>query len=193
MANFWLGTYERDKMECFREYLRPGSVVYDVGANVGIYTVLACRMVGVEGRVFSFEPSPDNVQRLAENIRVNKFNNVEIVPSAVSVTDGFATFDSEADPCVRKISESGALRVETVSLDSFVASGKPFPNLMKIDVEGAELDVLRGAQKLLVEHGPTIFLATHGEQVHAECVSFLKELGYGLTFLESDEILARAA
>jgi FkbM family methyltransferase len=191
MPNFWLGTYEREKYELFYKELSAGKVVYDIGANTGIYTVLACRSVGASGRVFAFEPATMNLFYLHENIRANQFVNCEVVPKAVSNSDGTVQFELSGEPCLGRISADGLLRVPSTSLDSFVSTGKPMPHLLKIDVEGAEYDVLTGARRVLLQARPTIFLATHGENVHAECTSMLEKLGYTLHYLTANEIIAR--
>jgi FkbM family methyltransferase len=191
MANFWLGTYEREKVEAFHRELSPGSIVYDVGANVGIYTVLACRAVGQSGRVFAFEPVAANLEFLRRNIGVNRFANCEVVPKAVSDKNGTVSFASGGGSCLGKISDHGEYCVPSITLDSFVAEGHPLPGLVKIDVEGAEAAVFEGAKETLAAARPVIFLATHGPEVHERCCSVLRFLGYSLDFLAADEILAR--
>lgn len=190
MPNFWLGTYERAKYEAFSRAMSPDIVVYDIGANVGIYTVLACRIVGVNGRVFAFEPASMNLSYLNSNIQANGFSNCEVIPMAVSNTDGTVQFELGRDSCVGKISNHGLLRVPSISLDSFTANGKPLPNLMKIDVEGAEYEVLTGARKAISMAKPVIFLATHGQKVHTNCCDLLRDFGYQLQLLAPDEVVA---
>ena len=83
------------------------------------------------------------------------------------------------------VESNGTLSVRTVTLDSLVASGKlPPPNLIKCDIEGGEYDALMGASDILVKHGPTIFLATHGPEVHQQCCRLLADLHYELTPLD---------
>jgi len=170
----------------------PGMIVYDLGANTGIYTVLACRAVGQSGRVFSFEPATSNLFYLHENIRANRFLNCEVIPMAVSNTEGTVGFDFTGESCLGKISADGLLRVPSTSLDAFCRGGKPMPHLLKIDVEGAEYDVLSGAARVLLEARPTIFLATHGEKVHMHCRDMLQQLGYTLQYISPAEVIARS-
>lgn len=191
LMNFWLGTYERDKVDAFHRELSTGAVVYDVGANVGIYTVLACRMVGPKGRVFAFEPATVNLFFLNRHVRLNRFSNCTVVSKAVSSRNGTVSFDTGKGPCLGKIADHGSLQVPAVTIDWFVAEGNPAPQLMKIDVEGAECEVLLGARECLAVSKPVLFLATHGEEVHKRCCCLLKGLGYRLEFLAPDEIIAR--
>jgi len=184
----WLGTYEADKQRLFAEHVKPGMVVYDIGANVGFYTLLASRLIGPTGHVYSFEPLPRNVGYLECHIALNGLGNVSVTSAAVSDYDGRARF-KESHPAMGGLSEDGELEVVTVRLDSLDLRQ---PDVLKIDVEGAEAEVLRGALETLSRHRPTIFLATHGVTPHGACVSLLSGLGYELTELGSaDELLAR--
>ena len=191
MANFWLGTYEREKYELFHRAISRENVVYDIGANVGIYSVLACRTVGINGRVFAFEPSTTNLFYLNSNIRANRFSNCEVIPQVVSNTNGTVQFELGRGSCFGKISTDGSIRVPSISLDSFVTTGKPLPDVMKIDVEGAEYEVLIGARTVISKAKPVIFLATHGEEIHARCCDLLRDFGYHLQLLAPDEVVAR--
>lgn len=196
----WLGSYEFDKQQLFIESIAAGNVVFDVGANVGYYTLLASQLVGPSGRVYSFEPLPRNLKYLREHIRINKLGNVDVLDEAVSDREGTVKFDDQAGSATGSISDRGQLTVKTVSLDDLVrTSVARRPQFIKIDVEGGEALVLRGAEKLLRESHPVIFLATHGAQVHAECVRFLQSCGYslraigGATIESTDELLATPA
>jgi FkbM family methyltransferase len=172
----WFGVYEYEKQEQFRQTIKPGDVVYDVGANVGFYTLLASVLVGPPGKVISFEPLPRNLALLRRHIQLNRLRNVEVYAGAVSGKPGTARFDAEGLPEMGHLSDRGQFEVEVFQLDELVASGRiPPPQVMKIDVEGAELDVLEGASRLLREHRPVILLATHGEEVHRGCLELLGE------------------
>ncbi len=80
----WLGTYELDKQVLFSKYIKSGMTVFDVGANVGYYSLLASVLTGKEGKVFSFEPLPENISYLKKHIALNKLKNVSVVEKAVS-------------------------------------------------------------------------------------------------------------
>jgi FkbM family methyltransferase len=173
----WLGTYEREKQQEFTQYVRPGDVVYDIGAHVGFYTLLASRLVGPRGRVYAFEPNAENLVLLHRHLSLNSVSNVTVLGLAVSESAGQACF--EALGSSGRLSKTGHIVVLTESLDGLLSrSAIVPPSCIKIDVEGAEALVLRGAVKLIGACEPTIFLATHGHAVHAECLALLKGLGY---------------
>ncbi|HWZ58637.1 MAG TPA: FkbM family methyltransferase, partial [Gemmatimonadaceae bacterium] len=88
----WLGTFERAEQDVFARTVRPGDVVYDLGANVGFYTLLAARLAGPTGRVVAFEPVPRNLGYLRRHIALNQCENVTVVAAAVSDRSGTARF-----------------------------------------------------------------------------------------------------
>jgi FkbM family methyltransferase len=184
----WLGSYEADKQLVFKAAVHPGSVVYDVGANVGFYTLLASRLVGPAGAVYAFEPFPDNIAHLQRHLALNNVSNVTLIEAAVSSESGEMGFSPGEFNEEGQLSSTGSLRVRVVSLDDLVRAGaaKP-PTMLKIDVEGAELDVLRGSEYVLAQYQPLIFLATHNPPVHQACCDFLKTHGYSLTTLDEGE------
>lgn len=194
----WLGSYELEKQRLIAGQVSPGSVFFDVGANVGFYTLLGSSEVGTSGRVISFEPLPLNIEYLERHIELNGLNNVTVIKAAVSDQAGEGQFDEGQDNCMGKLSSSGTIKVEMVALDDLIEQGKvPIPDFVKIDVEGAEYSVLEGAQEMLRTSGPTVFLATHGSHVHQRCLDFLGSLGYhcqpiekGASLENCDEIIA---
>lgn len=188
VASCWLGIYERDKLGEMRSCIDAGSVVYDIGAQAGYHTLLASRLTGRNGMVYSFEPLPRNHDMLIRHLSLNEVFNVHPVRAAVSDQNGELCFDPGPGFMAGHLSAEGGLRVKCFSLDSFVGSEdrvRP-PDVIKIDVEGAELKVLEGARETLARHRPTIMIDTHdflgGDHVglHDACASFLSGLGYEL-------------
>lgn len=178
---YWLGTYERDKQRDFQRLCQPGMCVYDIGANVGYYTLLASHTTGPAGRVFAFEPFPNNIEKIEQHLSLNKVRNVTIVPAAVSSTDGTARFQTGMANEMGRLSNEGDLTVRTLSIDQGIARGEwPVPDVMKIDVEGAESEVLTGAAQLLAHHHPVIVLACHGTPQFRACSDLLAHAGYQL-------------
>ena len=193
----WIGSYELEKQRAFYEAVRPGDVVYDIGANVGFYSLLASVRVGPKGHVFCFEPLSENLTDLRKHIAINHLANCEVIEAAVSSVDGAARFDSSRPRSMGWLSKSGNQAVRTVCLDTLVRSKITLPpNVLKIDVEGAEADALRGCAQTLAAHPCIIFLATHGPAAHSQCIHFLTERKYKIQSLNSlsvdrsDELLA---
>jgi FkbM family methyltransferase len=195
----WLGFYEAPKQLLFARLVRRGAIVYDIGANAGFYTLLAARLVGGTGKVVAFEPVPENLRFLRRHIELNHIDNAVLIAAAVNNNPGKMRFDRGENLSSGHLSDSGALMVSTMRLDDVVENREvPPPDLMKIDVEGAELEVLLGAQKLLLNRQPIIFLATHGAELHRKCLNMLSDLGYGFASIdrrpveETDELIAAA-
>ena len=179
----WLGHYEREAQEIFVAAIRPGDVVYDVGANVGFYTLLASKLAG-HGSVVSFEPLPRNLALLERHLRLNAVRNVRVLPIAVSSRSGTARFATSHNPAMGGLTATGEIEVTTASLDDLIAARAiARPSFMKIDVEGAEHDVLTGAAKLLAEDRPTILLSAHGYLQHDRCLTLLRAAGYDVRVL----------
>lgn len=195
----WLGSYEYAKQRLFAQMLRSGDVVFDVGANAGFYTLLAASRVRPNGTVVAFEPLADNVRFIQRHVHINRLNQVRVVQAAVGSTNGTARFQPHISRAMGRLSDSGSMQVDIVSIDTLCEAGTiPDPTLIKIDVEGAELGVLEGASRVLRRTKPTIFLATHGAEAHRTCCDFLRSAGYALrpveasisSIDETDEILA---
>ena len=194
----WLGSYEYQKQRALQHELKIGDVVYDIGANVGFYSLLASVIVGETGHVYSFEPFPENLRELRRHLEMNHIKNCTVIDAAVSSTNGEANFDPSDDRCIGRLAAAGRLRVRTVTLDELALRKliRP-PNLMKIDIEGAELECLRGAAEVIHVSRPIIFLATHGPEIHSACAELLAKWNYRLTSLDgkpgesADELIAR--
>jgi FkbM family methyltransferase len=192
----WLGSYEAAKQRKITELVRPGMVCWDVGANVGFYTLLFAQLVGPEGTVFAFEPLRRNVELLRQHVEMNRYQNVRITSCALGDVDGEAGFDPGPDASMGHVTAAGPVKVSCLRADTLLAANKVrTPDLIKIDVEGAEADVLRGARRAM-ERRPAIFLATHGETAHRECMALLKTFGYEVHALDggapegTDELVA---
>jgi FkbM family methyltransferase len=174
------GSYEPDQTRLFQQHIPSGATVFDVGAHVGYYTVLSAVLTGPRGRVCAFEPNPANHAFLQRHVALNRLDNVAIENAAVSDRNGTAAFSFGTGSGTGRLNNSGTLQVRTLRLDDFCADHDLRPGFMKIDVEGAELDVLRGAADTVRECHPVIFLSTHGAQVHADCLGWLSERRYSL-------------
>ena len=174
----WLGFYEYQKQRLISREVVSNSVFWDIGANVGFYSLLASGLVG-SGRVFAFEPAPRNLYYLRQHLALNRVTNVEVLPVAVSDRNDTSTFQVEDTGFMGHLSAEGGITVLTASLDSLVEEGKVLPpHYVKMDIEGAELLALRGANSTFQRFRPLLFLATHGEQIEKECCRLLESWGY---------------
>ena len=178
---YWFGTYEVSRVRAFANKLAPGAVVYDVGANVGIYSLLASLRAGPSGRVYAFEPLERNLEYLRQHIALNNLQNCTAFGQAVCNEEGTRSFSAAAmESPMAHLSPNGELLVPSTTLDSGIYGPRRLgpPDIIKIDVEGAELEVLQGSHRALAEFHPTIFLEIHGTQLHAKCRAFLAKVGY---------------
>ncbi len=179
----WLGTYEFDKQILFEKYVKPGMVVYDIGANAGFYTLLSAVLTDSTGKVFAFEPVPQNIFYIIKHLEINKITNSVVVEKAVSDKTSKLKFDLSSNPSMGHFSENGKIEVEAISLDEFTKQGNPLPDLIKMDIEGAEFAALKGAKEILNTKKPVIFLATHGDEVKKNCLELLKEMSYKIEII----------
>jgi FkbM family methyltransferase len=177
----WLGIYERHFQKILCQQLRPSAVFYDIGANVGFYSLLASGFVR-SGTVYSFEPVPRNVAFIRRHVALNHVTNIRILEVAIGDHDGRATFQESADNASGHLGP-GDLRVRLCSIDFLVERNEISPpDCIKIDVEGAEAEALLGARRCLTQHKPTVLLATHSARLHAQCRELLD--AWGFTFQE---------
>ncbi|MCI0539114.1 MAG: FkbM family methyltransferase [Verrucomicrobiales bacterium] len=181
----WLGTYELRKQRRLSAEISPGQVVYDIGANVGFYTMLAAVRVGRTGRVFAFEPAPANLELLGRHIALNRLEQARVFPCALGAATGTSSFETSNNSFEGRLAPTGTLTVGVETLDHLLAGGEIAPaHVVKVDVEGAEFDVLRGGERFFLEAKPKLFLATHGAALHGRCSELLRSWGYQLRPLE---------
>ncbi len=177
----WLGSYELQKQGIVASLVKPGATFYDIGANVGFYTLLAARLVGETGQIYSFEPLPQNIAFIHRHIALNQLKNVKVYEMALANHEGTACFQRGVRDSMGKLADSGDIEVQVLSLDNLITRDQlRAPDVLKIDVEGAEYEVLQGASQMLSQHKPLIFLATHGPEVEKQCRDFLLSLNYRL-------------
>jgi FkbM family methyltransferase len=145
----------------------------------------------VWGKVFTFEPVARNLAYLYRHVAINKLRNVTIISAACSDSVALAMFTAGENNAMGHLAGNGgggaiSTLVPTVSVDAVVQTTGIAPDVMKIDVEGAELAVLKGAQTTLQQYSPVIFLSTHSDELRATCLEFLMECGYQYEILGSD-------
>ena len=177
-----IGTYELDVQRAIQEHVKLGDVVYDVGANHGYMSLLSSVLTGPEGHVFAFEPLPYNIDVLKQTIQENHIPNITLIPLALSDSAGNVSLylgdGRHARPSLYPWHGDDHITVATITLDSFVAENVP-PNVVKMDIEGAEHLVLRGAGNLLRRtDAPIWIIEVHSKENDEECSSRLVENGY---------------
>jgi len=191
-VTFATGTAERPLQEALARELKPGATFYDIGANIGFVTLIAARLVGPTGRVVAFEPVPKNVAAIRENLALNGIDWADVHETAMARHSGTASLivsDVSAFSRLASINvPTGAretIEVKVDSVDEFLASGSErAPDVVKIDVEGAELEVIEGMRHTLAEHRPVILCEIH--DCNAEYVELVNSLGYEPVNLDAD-------
>jgi FkbM family methyltransferase len=182
--------YERE-LAYLSRFLAPGMVVIDGGANCGIYTVVASKLVGPSGRVLSFEPGSEAFSVLTKNIEINRLSNVRAHCAALSDTTGIARlYHHEHGPNSFSLGHPGNTMIDsegvvTRTIDEVVRDENASRvGLIKLDVEGAEELVLRGARKIIAHSCPTILFEANataamrlGLQAHG-AQELLRNWGY---------------
>ena len=189
VAENWLGTYELKKQKVISSMIKEKMVCYDIGAHAGFYTLLFSKCVGPKGKVFSFEPNPINISFLLKHLKLNKIKNTKVLPIALWYKEDHIplTLNSFTSHLSRK--KINNLIVPTFRVDYLVSRGTILPpDLIKIDVEGAEPGVLKGMEKVLGEYSPTIFVALDSKEKRKNIFNFLKKMKYKILNLEMKKI-----
>lgn len=193
------GRVEPEVQGVLQEHLRPGDVFYDLGANLGFYSLIAARRVGPGGKVFAFEPDPENAHRLREHAQRNHLETVVTIEAAVAASSrplSFLRSDRRFSPdrglgrMAGAEDGEAAITVEAVALDDFVRQNAP-PTLIKCDVEGAEEDVLRGAEGVFRNARPMLVCEIHHQQAAEGVSAFLARHAYSFQWLERQEEFPR--
>jgi FkbM family methyltransferase len=157
-------TWNPEEYAAFRQAVTPGATVLDVGANLGAYTLLFAMWVGQSGRVFAFEPAPESFAGLLAHVSFNGLaDRVEAHELAVSDTEGVAAFQASGRDGANRIviagqQSKGIVQVGSTTVDAFCRKMAVSPGLIKIDVEGAELQVLQGARETIGSAGDGLHL-----------------------------------
>ncbi len=182
-------TYESEYFHTFLDSIQAGDTVYDVGANQGLFTIAAAQRVGESGKVLAFDCAPASIRLLNKHVQLNNMEpRVEVMATLIGKQIGEATFNAAPSAAGWASAVSGnekttQIAVECTTLDHLTATHK-VPNIIKIDVEGYELNVLEGARDLLTNHSPKVFCALHPEllkvlgQTPEQLLEFMRQLEY---------------
>lgn len=165
---FFLGSYEPDTNAILAEFIKPGMIVIEAGANHGSETVIIASLVGINGKVFAFEPIPKIIDKLLINININKLNKIIKVESlALGESNKNIVFhipyDNESNQGVSSKykfgSKSDTLVVQQVKLDSWIQENHISKiDFIKMDIQGSEYDLMLGASECLAKFNPIVYL-----------------------------------
>ncbi|MBT9314442.1 FkbM family methyltransferase [Leptothoe spongobia TAU-MAC 1115] len=196
---FAQGTYELPIQKILAQHLTPGDVFYDIGANIGFFSTLAARLVGKLGQVYAFEPVSKNAARIRRNGKLNQFSQIKVFEKAVSQNSGKgnlllaqhsggATLSTVGTPP----DMAGSVQVDLISIDDWINKKKVKPpSLVKIDVEGAELQVIQGMLATIRTFKPILLYEVDAAQLgdfqkkQEELDAYVKDLGYQIAHLEA--------
>lgn len=164
-------SYEPEAFRLWSRLIEQGDTVWDVGANIGLYSMAAAQHVGSSGRVLSWEPTPKTFSILSSHVGANSPNGIcRMIQEAISDFEGELTFNIQADPSSNRIggqaSSIDSVQVAVHTLDHWVKQEKHHPNVVKIDIEGAEVLAFRSADLLLGTARPVILAAIHPQFMH---------------------------
>ncbi len=189
----WTGSYELPFARALADAVVPGDVCFDVGGWRGFFAGVMA-LAGAR-KVYTFEPSPVNRPLIEQLITLNPRLPIEHLPVAVGEEEGRAAFELMPESSMGKLSTSpfqrdargqNQIEVKVVTLDELVASGRvEAPQVLKIDIEGAEGMALRGARRVLSDVKPRILMEVHSEALLSECRALLEAHGYVLRALDS--------
>lgn len=158
---YYQGFSEPDTAQFIQKILKPGMTFVDIGAHIGEYTLLSAEILGDSGHIYAFEPQPKIYSLLESNIKVNHLKKISIESCALSNQEGNVQFTIFSEPSVSSIKTdlpnsseqnyriTNTIQVPTITLDSYFESLENQIDLIKLDVEGAELMVFQGANKYL--------------------------------------------
>src|SRR5260370_21547816 len=193
-----MGTIEPEVQKALLDHLRPGDVFYDSGGDIGVCAVVRLRLVGPGGRVVAFEAEPEALVCLREHLVRNGCANAAVKNAAVWSASGTVEFLC-CDPSIspdrglgRVVTEESAgerIPVPAVAFDDVIET-RPAPDFVKCDAEGAEVEVFRGARRLLREKRPKILCEIHSQENGRLLGEMLGNLGYRLSRCSKTHLLA---
>lgn len=196
--------FEEFELNVFSSMIKPGSIILDVGANIGVYSLIAARHTGSKGRVYAFEPVPENFELLSRNIRQNELKNVVCINKAVGSSNGKIEMEIEKGSIATHYvssSPKNPTAVPVTTIDSFIKNKKiSRVDLIKMDIEGYEGFAIEGGLsllkqpriKLLMEFSAD-FIALSGKQPEAVAAKLLELFSHCYFLDEKQKRLTRVS
>jgi FkbM family methyltransferase len=195
---YFPSNYEEENFAFLKANCGDGATILDIGAHIGLFAAIAAKAAGEHGKVFAFEPAPNTVPVLQQTIRINQLGHlISPVNQAMGKEVGKITFfisDTEADNSNSLVSykedrKLNGVEVDVNTIDNFVETKKLSKvNFIKIDVEGAEYDTLRGGIEVFKKYRPSFILAIHPEPIEKkgdkleDIYDLLLELNYNIVY-----------
>ena len=193
------GSYERDELEASLAICRPGSTVWDCGTHIGFFTAAFARAVGKDGAVIGFEPDPYSRGRAEANLRLNQLSNASIHGFAVGAPSGTVSFVTTGNQTshllgtyvggkelqgVEKPKSDDVIEVQCISPNEALEKyGFPAPDIIKLDLEGAEVDALAHIDQVIAATRPILVVEVHNPDAEVAVLQFAKRCGYAIQSL----------
>ena len=196
---FWmpLGSYESETASWLEKQIHEGMTFIDIGAIAGYFVLLGSSCVGNNGLTLAFESVPVNHSTINAHLEVNAISNVKLEGMVISDTNGEVEFtieDNNANSHISDIDISHAissvrevLKVKSIRLDDYLDKNNLRADVMKIDTEGAEVSVLKGATATLKKDKPICIVSVHSQECRDGCIDILQDCGYRIEKLEGFE------
>lgn len=200
---YFLGEYEKPELKTIQLFLKKDSTFIDLGANFGLYTLNASRLIGKKGNIISFEPFSKNYKSLMDNITINNLQNVQTEKLAIGEKNGNINlyYDERENNLgmvsTKNIENSSKEQVKIVSIDSYLQNKYlSHIDLIKIDIEGFEYSALKGMRATLIRYKPTILIEilneeepnTNTRKIH----TLLNDLNYSKYFIDDNGNLSKS-
>ncbi len=194
------GDYEESLQNALSSVLKDGHTFFDVGAHNGFFDLLAFKMVGENGKIIALEAHPENAKNIESQIKLNSIQNCRVLNLAVTDHSGHINITNEGPSNMIKIADlsenynnsniliSKQITVATKKLDS-IADEFGYPDVIKMDIEGAELLALRGSHQILSNKKPTWLMEIHSKSLTKEVNELLRDYGYKIFDLNGKEII----
>jgi FkbM family methyltransferase len=181
----WLGSYEFEKQAILSEIVRPGDVVYDVGAHVGYFSIIFAKLVGATGSVYAFEPMRENYDFILQHVAINKLSNVKATCAGIAASSGTACFTTPDHTATYHRTNFGSVQVPVYNLEEYVRDNRlPAPHLIKMDIEGEEIYVIPSILNFVIRHRTKLLISTHENGSAGVLGKLLSANGYSVRPLQ---------
>lgn len=188
-GKFIKGEHEPYKSEAIVKHFDKGEIFYDIGAHIGYFSAIAAMINDGAGMVIAFEPRPMNARFFRRHIKKNNFKGVTLYEAAVGEEEKMVLFDTSWGSATGRVSDRGKLEVRQVSIDRLVEKGEiPLPTFVKIDVEGGEIEVIKGLRDVIEKARPKMVVATHNDECHRFVTEFLRLHNYSFEILNPGRV-----